>query len=81
MAMNDTTSEISNIQAQLYRNMPIEKKFSLICDCYETGKQIAMAGISDRHPNATDKQIWHLWAKQHLGDELYIKVYGNPANE
>jgi hypothetical protein len=41
------------------------------------GQQLAMAGLRQLHPEADENQIWHLWAKQHLGDELYEEVYGD----
>jgi hypothetical protein len=28
------------------------------------------------NPDASEEQIWHIWARRHLGDELYEKVYG-----
>jgi len=47
----------------------------LVFDAYHTGKMIAMAGISDQYPDVDEKQVWHIWAKRHLGEELYNKVY------
>jgi hypothetical protein len=53
------------------------KKWKLIGDAMQMGQQLAMAGLRQRHPSADEDQIWHLWAKQHLGDELYRQVYGD----
>jgi len=44
-------------------------------DCYEMGKVLAMAGLRLRYPDATEEQIWRLWAKQHLGEKLFNEVY------
>jgi hypothetical protein len=59
----------------IYRRMSPARKFQLIFDTYEMGRQLAMAGLRMRHPNASEEEIWHLWARQHLGDELYEQVY------
>lgn len=77
MNKTDTTPEVMKVINELYRQMSPARKFELICNAYRFGQSLAMAGIKLRHPNATKKQIWHLWAKQHLGEKLYNKVYGN----
>ncbi|PKL50554.1 MAG: hypothetical protein CVV39_01480 [Planctomycetes bacterium HGW-Planctomycetes-1] len=77
----DTPKEVLEIQYDLYRKMSPAKKFGIVCDAYRFGQSLAMAGIRMRHPHADKKQIWHIWAKQHLGGELYNKVYGDKANE
>jgi len=32
------------------------------------------------HPDASEEKVWHLWARRHLGDELYEKVYRERHN-
>ncbi|MHC4854846.1 MAG: hypothetical protein ACYS72_00390 [Planctomycetota bacterium] len=63
--------------AKIYRDMSPAKKWKLIGDAMRMGQQLAMAGFRQLHPEADEQQIWHLWAKQHLGDELYEEVYGD----
>jgi hypothetical protein len=36
-----------------------------------------MAGIRMRYPSASEKEVKQIWAKEHLGEELYYKVYGD----
>ncbi|MDD5010720.1 MAG: hypothetical protein PHQ00_01200 [Phycisphaerae bacterium] len=79
--LTDTPKEVLEIQYELYRKMSPAKKFGIVCDAYRFGQSLAMAGIRMRYPNADKKEIWHIWAKQHLGEELYNKVYGNKADE
>lgn len=74
---SDTTPEVRQVQYDLYRRMSSARKFQLIFDTYEMGKQLAMAGLRMRYPDATEEEIWHLWARQHLGDELYEEAYRN----
>lgn len=76
----DTPKEILEIQYDLYRKMSPAKKFRIVCDAYRFGQSLAMTGIRMRYPNAGKKEIWHLWAKQHLGQDLYNKVYGNKTD-
>lgn len=73
----DTAPEARQVQRDLYRQMSPARKFQLICETYEMGKQLVMAGLRMRHPDASEEEIWHLWARQHLGDKLYEEVYGN----
>jgi hypothetical protein len=73
---SDTSPEARRVLYDLYRRMSPARKFELICDTYEMGRQLALAGLRMRHPEASEEEIWHLWARQHLGDELYEEVYG-----
>jgi len=78
---SDTSPEARRVQYDLYRRMSPARKFQLIFDTYEMGKQLAMAGLRMRHPEATKEELWRLWARQHLGDELYEEVYGTHSGE
>jgi hypothetical protein len=76
MPITDTSPEAHQVLIWLYCQMPAEKKLNLVFDAYETGRQLAMAGLRQRHPQASDKEIWRLWARQHLGEDLFNAVYG-----
>lgn len=76
MGANDTSKESADIVTEIYRKMSPSKKIGLIFRAMRTGRQLAMAGLRQRHPEANEQEIWHLWAKQHLGEELYHEVYG-----
>ncbi len=79
--LTDTPKEVLEIQYDLYRKMTPAKKFRIVCDAYRFGQSLAMAGIRMRFPNANEKEVKQIWAKEHLGEELYKKVYGAKANE
>lgn len=81
MNKKDTSPEAQQVLIGLYRKMPPEVKFRRVFEAYQTGKMLAMAGLRQRHPNASEKKIWYLWAKQHLGNELFNKVYGAILDE
>ena len=80
MSLGDTSPEAEAIQCRLYRNMTIAQKAQRVFGAYRMGKMLSMAGIRMSHPNATEEQVWHLWARRHLGDKLYEKVYGGQNN-
>ena len=72
----DTTLEAQEVVYEIYRRMTPAEKLIRVFDAYQTGKQLAMAGIRMRNPSATEEQVWGLWAKQHLGEKLFNEVYG-----
>lgn len=78
---SDTPPEVLRVQYEIYRRMSPARKFQLVLDTYEMGKRLAMAGLRTRHPNASEEQLRRLWAQQHLGRELFERVYGVPAHE
>lgn len=81
MEKNDTSPEAQKVLIDLYRQMPAEVKFRRVFDAYQTGKLLAIAGLRDRYPNASEKKIQHLWAKQHLGEKLFKEIYGAVPDE
>lgn len=78
---SDTPPEVLRVQYDIYRGMSPARKFELVLDTYEMGKQLAMAGLRARNPNATEEELRRLWAQDHLGRELFEKVYGTFAHE
>ena len=75
MATNDTSAEAEEILCRLYRDMTIARKAQRLFSAYRMGKMLSMAGIRMNNPDASEEQVWHLWARRHLGDKLYEKVY------
>ena len=80
MSLGDTSPEAEAVLCRLYRNMTIAQKAQRLFSTYRMGKILSMAGIRMNHPDATEEQIWHLWARRHLGDEVYEKVYQGQNN-
>jgi len=75
MIADDTTHEAKKVITEAYQNMSPERKIELVFDAYRTGQLLSMAGIRDQYPSATETEVWHIWAKRHLGEELYNKIY------
>jgi len=76
MNKRDTNRDAWEVLIDICRQMPTSIKTMHIFEAYQTGRILAMAGLRESHPHANEKQIWYLWAKQHLGEELFFKVYG-----
>ena len=76
MSLGDTSPEAEAILCRLNRNMTMAQKAQRVFSAYRMGKMLSMAGIRMSHPDASEEQVWHIWARRHLGDELYEKVYG-----
>ncbi len=76
MIPNDTTAEAQSVMNDIYRNMSLTQKAQQLFSACQFGRQLAIAGLKQRHPEADEKQIWRLWARQNLGDELFEEVYG-----
>jgi len=81
MNEKDTSPEAQQVLDEIYRKMPTTVKIRRIFEAYRTGKMLAMAGLRDRYPEASEKKIWYLWAKQHLGEKLFNEVYGEVPDE
>jgi hypothetical protein len=73
---SDTTPEARQVQEELWRRMPLGRRLELVFDMYDTGQQLALAGLRLQHPEATEEELWRLWARRHLGEELFERVYG-----
>jgi len=79
--MPDTPPEVQRVHYEIIRRMPLGRKLELVFDTCEMGRGIAMAGLRMRHPDATDQELWWLWAHQHLGQMCFDEVYGGPGDE
>lgn len=75
MVASDTSVRAQEISCRLYRNMTAAQKAQRVFSAYRMGKMLSIAGIRVKYPDASDEEIWHLWARRHLGDDLYRKVY------
>ena len=73
---DDTSSETRNVQYDIYRGMSEADKLRLVFETYRTGRRLAMTGIRMRHPEASDGEVRRLWARRHLGAELFDRAYG-----
>ncbi|MDI9433747.1 MAG: hypothetical protein QM570_18685 [Planctomycetota bacterium] len=72
----DTTPQARQAQYEIYRTMPAARKLELVFETYHMGRRLATAGLRMQNPHATAEEIWHLWARRHLGADSYDRAYG-----
>jgi hypothetical protein len=72
--------DVLRVQCEIYRRMSAGRKLELVFDTYQTGRLLAMAGIRMRNPAATAADLWQIWARGHLGEELFESVYGRAGS-
>ncbi len=80
MNAKDTTTQTDKVLIDAYRKMSSADKFFQIFEAYRMGRMLKMAGLRQLHPDAGEKEIWYMWAKQHLGEKLFNEVYGDSHN-
>lgn len=72
----DTDPEAEKVQLEILRRMPAWKKFQLISEAIETSRVLAMAGLRQRHPDASPEELHRRFLDLWLGEELAAEVYG-----
>jgi hypothetical protein len=78
----DTDPEIERRRIELYRSMSPQRKVELVEDANRTARELAMAGIALRHPEATEAERVRILFGLILGEELATQVYGpHPLTE
>ena len=75
--LSDTSPEAEAVLLTLLRQAPSWRKFKMVGDLNATVKQFALAGIRQRHPKATEREINRHLADLLLGEELAALVYGD----
>ena len=73
----DTSPEAWEFLTALQRKMPPAEKMQLAFEWSEIIRQFAEAGLRERYPHASEREIFLRYARQSLGEELFRKVYGN----
>lgn len=73
---SDTEPEAERIQLEIYRRMPAWRKIELIVEAIETTRQLALAGLRARHPEAGPEEIRRRLFGLLLGEDLATEVYG-----
>ena len=81
MISADTSREAEDVLVELYRQMPVSRKIARIFEAYTMGKMLTKANLRQIYPEADENRIWRLWAKQHLGEQLYESAYGGQIDE
>ena len=72
---SDTDPRIEQMQIELIRRMPAWRKMSMVDGLNEAVKNLALTGIRQRNPTATQEQVHRMLADLMLGEELARKVH------
>jgi len=72
----DTTAEAEAVLFKLWRETPGWRKWELMEDLNRTVRQLALVGLCERHPDASEEELKRRLADILLGEELALQVYG-----
>jgi hypothetical protein len=73
---SDTSPEAERVQIELLRAMPEWRKFQLLDDLIVTSRELALAGLRERYPDASPEELRRRLATLLLGPDLAARVYG-----
>jgi hypothetical protein len=74
--MRDTTVDMEVVQSELYRRMTFEEKARRVTELTAGACQLALAGLRQRHPGASEQELLLRLAVLRLGPETVARVYG-----
>ena len=73
---SDTHPRIAAMQIALMHEAPAWRKMALLGQMNQTVKMLALSGLRQRHPQATEAVLRRALADILLGKELARKAYG-----
>ena len=72
---NDTRPDAERVQIELMRQAPSWRKLELLGQLTQTVKLLAVSGLRQRYPDATDRELRRRLADLLLGAEMAARVY------
>jgi len=72
----DTHPKMESLQIQLLREAPPSRKLEMLVQLNATVRLLALTGLRQRFPEATEDQLRRHLASLLLGKEMAVKVYG-----
>lgn len=72
----DTSPEAFEVQLRIYREMSPARKLQQVNALIRASRRLAMAGLRERHPDASDEELKKRFAALVLDAETVRKVYG-----
>ncbi|OGF65011.1 MAG: hypothetical protein A2Y62_14395 [Candidatus Fischerbacteria bacterium RBG_13_37_8] len=73
--LTDTDEKIEQYLIERYKQLPSWQKIEIVCALILTCQKLALAGISERYPNASEEEIRLRLAALWLDKEIMLKVY------
>lgn len=74
--LSDTHPAAERVQIELMRQAPPWRKLHMLGQLNQTVKLMALSGLRQRHPQASEKELHRRLADLLLGAELAVRVYG-----
>jgi hypothetical protein len=71
----DTSPEVERMQVEAWRRMHATQKAAIVSGLTQAVRDIAMAGVRDRYPNAAPREQFLRLALVTLGEELARRAY------
>lgn len=72
----DTSPEAEAVQVDVYRRMSARRKLELVEEENRIARELALAGLRQRHPEAGPEELFRRLMDLLLGEELAAQVYG-----
>jgi hypothetical protein len=72
----DTQPATERVMIELLRAASPARKFALMLSANRTGRQLALAGLRERHPGEPSARLQRRLADLWLGADLAAKAYG-----
>ena len=74
---SDTHPDMEALQIQLLREAPSWRKLEMLAELNATARMLALSGLRQRHPEASEAELRRRLAGLLLGEDLAQKVYGD----
>lgn len=74
--IDDTDPKARAVQARLYAVMSPAEKLRLMNDLTLAANLVALAGLRERYPTASEGELLLRLARVRLGDDLVRRAYG-----
>jgi hypothetical protein len=77
---SDTHPKMEALQIRLLREAPPWRKMEMLAGLNASAKSLALAGLRQRYPQASEGELRRRLADLLLGEDLARKVYGELKN-
>lgn len=77
----DTSPEAEQVLIELLRRAPGWRRLQLADRMSATVRNLCLAGLRTRHPQASEAELRRRFADLQLGPELAAKAYGPPPTD
>jgi len=71
----DTSRDAEDVQVEAWRTMTPARKLEVAVSASAAARELARAGIRDRHPGASETEVTMRLALLTLGEDLARRVY------